>query len=92
MTDTQTPERIWVKLKGIPKFYESPCEDMPLLKCYVRADFHAAVVAERDQLKHLLKEAVEWNWIDFQGEEQTYPRLSNLASEIQTALEDTWTP
>ena len=56
---------------------------------YEKGSLDAAVVAERDQLNRLLKEAIEWNWIDFQDEEhkETYPRLSKLASEIQTALE-----
>jgi len=43
---SEAPERIWVKLNGTPKFYESPCDDMPLLKCYIRADIHAARIKE----------------------------------------------
>ena len=44
------PERIWVKLNGIPKFYESPCDDMPLLKCYIRADIHEARIKELEDV------------------------------------------
>jgi hypothetical protein len=43
---SDAPERIWVKLNGIPKFYESPCDDMPLLERYVRADIHEARIKE----------------------------------------------
>ena len=51
--------------------------------------FVTAVVAERDQLKRLLKEAIEWNWIDFENEpeKEIFPILSKLETEIQTALE-----
>jgi len=50
----EVPERIWVKLNGTPKFYESPCDDMPLLKCYIRADIHEDRVKElEDVVKNL---------------------------------------
>ena len=35
---SEAPERIWVKTRGVPKYYEFPCEDLPLLVEYVRAD------------------------------------------------------
>ena len=36
------PDRIWVSIRGVPKFYSSPCKDMPLLEPYTRADLSDA--------------------------------------------------
>ena len=91
MTDTQAPERIWIKEAydswgTYGHWYEDATGGGHE---FVNTDLHAAVVAERDQLKRLLKDAIEWNWIDFQDEEhkETYPRLSKLEADIQAALE-----
>lgn len=63
MTDTQTPERIWATYNdalGFPMWeggsvtiYEQP-QDGRYVE-FVNADLHAAVVAERDQLKAALE-------------------------------------
>lgn len=53
MTDTQTPERIWIDPQG--KGPNWPKKPVWLSQEYVRLDLHAAVVAERDQLKAAMK-------------------------------------
>ena len=59
MTDT-TPERIWVRYSpNSHGAYVSSCEPSDvddLDVAFVHADIHAAVVAERDQLKAKLTE------------------------------------
>lgn len=53
MTDTQTPERIWVRYsptgKGAEVYTEAPSDLDEKDKPYVFADVHQAVVAERDE-------------------------------------------
>ena len=91
MTDTQAPERNTpTTTKEVVEKYAELLDTGDLMAAQpFCANLLRALVAERNQLKRLLKEAIEWNWIDFEGEEhkETYPRLSKLSSEIQTALE-----
>lgn len=47
---SEAPERIWVKTRGVPKYYEFPCEDLPLLVEYVRADRIEELEAENEKL------------------------------------------
>ena len=57
MTDTQTPERIWVDYTPYTESYAdvSPVEEYGYTE-FINIDLHAAVVAERDQLKAKLTE------------------------------------
>lgn len=58
MVDTQTPERIWTTyndaLGCTVTIHEQPKTGS--YAAFVKADLHAAVVAERDQLKAKLTE------------------------------------
>ena len=60
MDNTQTPDRIWVRYSPNGHgAYVSSCEPSDvddLDVAFVHADIHAAVVAERDQLKAKLTE------------------------------------
>lgn len=64
MTDTQTPEQIWVSEIGwglesvgdlVALGFAWSIEHGKNPKAFVPADFHASVVAERDQLKAKLE-------------------------------------
>lgn len=56
MTDTQAPERIWAECPRVGYgTWHHERRDYDVAE-YVRADIHAAVVAERDQLKAEMKE------------------------------------
>ena len=52
---SEAPERIWVKTRGVPKYYEFPCEDLPLLVEYVRADR----IEELDEAEEKFKKEVD---------------------------------
>ena len=60
MTDTQTPERITAAPDPEHGWLHATCSDVLLQSeddtTYVRADLHAAVVAERDQLEEAVNE------------------------------------
>ena len=55
---SEAPERIWVKTRGVPKYYEFPCEDLPLLVEYVRADRIEELEAKLAKAVKALDEAV----------------------------------
>jgi len=56
---SEAPERIWVKTRGVPKYYEFPCEDLPLLVEYVRADRIEELEAKLATALKLIDLAVE---------------------------------
>ena len=68
----EAPEWAWLKLRGVPKIYGAPCDDMPLLEPYVRADIHKALEAERDKLK--AKNEMLWKTVQHLG--KTNDKLS----------------
>ena len=55
---SEAPERIWVKTRGVPKYYEFPCEDLPLLVEYVRADRIEELEAKNKRLNEQM-DAIE---------------------------------
>ena len=52
----------------------------------LRADL-AAAEARESNLKRLLRETCEWNWIDWEEEKESEPDHGNIAAGCFTALE-----
>lgn len=77
---SEAPERIWVKTRGVPKYYEFPCEDLPLLVEYVRADRIEELEAK---LKQEIKETerVDRVWSDNYAELEA--KLAKVTEELE---------
>ena len=88
---SEAPERIWVKTRGVPKYYEFPCEDLPLLVEYVRADrieeLEAKLAKAVEALVRIADKHSEMTWWGVDSEvREAMNEMQIIAETILTEL------